>query len=336
MVDLCLGDPISHKLRRFNPSHLFYPNDMPPRDRTTAAAVEDARLPPPIMTFCSPGPRATSVSMEFMRRNDGKIVGVDHTGRSILYDDDAHTIRTLPNITMPKVWTMSVAIGDEDVYLMEMTPRRDGGSDEKPERSFEALVRRREGNEEDYFWRPLPPPPPPCVNAPKYFHGSGVMVSGYAAIGDSHILVSTIHGTYAFDTAAAAWSKAGDWGLPFVHVPEHGLWFGISDADDTVLAAWDLSSSPITQPPPAASLQSKGFSIPSWDGLPMPEVDVSHVVNLGDGKLCVAKLFTVDVRGLRSFAMLTGVEVVRRHGGKICVIKHKSRRYSFDTLSLYY
>uniref|UniRef100_A0A0D3F0L2 Uncharacterized protein n=1 Tax=Oryza barthii TaxID=65489 RepID=A0A0D3F0L2_9ORYZ len=58
-------------------------------------------------------------------------------------------------------------------------------------------------------------------------------ICGYAVVGESRILVSThSHGAYSFDTASAAWSKAGDWSLPFrgraEYVPEHGLWFGLS------------------------------------------------------------------------------------------------------------
>lgn len=58
-------------------------------------------------------------------------------------------------------------------------------------------------------------------------------IDSYAAVGgggggSTRILVSNAGlGTYSFDTAAEAWSKAGDWTLPFrggaEYVPEHGL-----------------------------------------------------------------------------------------------------------------
>uniref|UniRef100_A0A0E0N9T7 Uncharacterized protein n=1 Tax=Oryza rufipogon TaxID=4529 RepID=A0A0E0N9T7_ORYRU len=137
---------------------------------------------------------------------------------------------------------------------------------------------------------------------------------------------------------SSAWSKAGDWELPFrgraEHVPEHGLWFGISDMDGTILGAWNLSSAFQQPQPPVASLQVKGFSVESHsDDRRRRELEVyaSQVVHLGGGKLCVAKMFSVDrrERGEINFAMLTGVEVVRGRGGKLRVVKHKSRRYNF-------
>ncbi|KAF0920753.1 hypothetical protein E2562_036837 [Oryza meyeriana var. granulata] len=120
--------------------------------------------------------------------------------------------------------------------------------------------------------------------------------------------------------ASSEGSKAGDWALPFrgraEYVPEHGLWFGFSASDDGLLGAWDLST---------------GFSVPKGF--------FSHVVHLGAGNLCVAKLFEKTRRETcdeycciwettRRFGMLTGVEVQRR-GKQLDIIKHKSCRCSF-------
>uniref|UniRef100_A0A0E0N9Q2 Uncharacterized protein n=1 Tax=Oryza rufipogon TaxID=4529 RepID=A0A0E0N9Q2_ORYRU len=338
---------VKHKsLRRIDTSRLFYPKDQLPRaspsSSSAAAAVEDARLPPAAMGF--------SASMNFMRTSDDKIVTVDDTGRrAILYDPAAHTVRSLPPMASPKFLTVSLAVAG-DLYVMVTPPHPDkvgGGEGRRPEYSFEALVHRerRSGwmtnaDEEARHWRPMPPPP--------FVHDAAAgEIHGYAAIGDSHILVSTDRATYSFDTASAAWSKAGDWRLPFrgraEHVPEHGLCVGFLEMDDTVLAAWDVSASP--QPrAPAASVQSKGFSVASpgeWKGLAAPREVASHVVHLGGGKLCVAKVFWVVRRGTCSypccvgehdkvkFAMLTGVEVVPGggHGGKPRIVKHKSVRH---------
>ena len=348
MVDLCGDNSLTQRLRRIDTSRLFYPKDQLPRaspsSSSAAAAVEDARLPPAAMGF--------SASMNFMRTSDDKIVTVDDTGRrAILYDPAAHTVRSLPPMASPKFLTVSLAVAG-DLYVMVTPPHPDkvgGGEGRRPEYSFEALVHRerRSGwmtnaDEEARHWRPMPPPP--------FVHDAAAgEIHGYAAIGDSHILVSTDRATYSFDTASAAWSKAGDWRLPFrgraEHVPEHGLCVGFLERDDTVRAAWDVSASP--QPrAPAACVQSKGFSVASpgeWKGLAAPREVASHVVHLGGGKLCVAKVFWVVRRGTCSypccvgehdkvkFAMLTGVEVVPGggHGGKPRIVKHKSCRYRF-------
>uniref|UniRef100_A0A0E0JVH3 Uncharacterized protein n=1 Tax=Oryza punctata TaxID=4537 RepID=A0A0E0JVH3_ORYPU len=181
-----------------------------------------------------------------------------------------------------------------------------------------------------------PPPPPPYVNVAGY-RGPGGDICGHAVVGDTHILISTTgYGTYSFDTATSAWTKSADWRLPFrgraEHVPEHGLWFGISNMDNTILGAWNLSSpTPFQQP--MASLQLKGFSVESHSGWKDLAVYASQVVHLGAGKLCIAKLFSVDCkeRDEINFAMLTGVEVVRGRGGKLRIVKHKSCRYNFGT-----
>jgi hypothetical protein len=353
IADHCFTGPsLSHRLRRVNPSHLFYPDGHPLATKPERATVEveDARLPPPAMAFCSPGTTATAMGMEFMRRNDGSIVGIDHTGRAVLYDPAARAVRTLPALAAPKLMPVSAAVGD-DLYVMETTPLPDGAG------CFEALVRLEDNPAEsdsdkwevgdNYLWQPLPPPPPPpspCVNAyAAGFEGSSRgMICGYAVAGDgdggTRILVSTTtNGTYSFDTASSAWSKAGDWELPFrgraEHVPEHGLWFGISDMDGTILGAWNLSSAFQQPQPPVASLQLKGFSVESHSDDRRRELEVytSQVVHLGGGKLCVAKMFSVNrrERGKINFAMLTGVEVVRCRGGKLRIVKHKSCRYNF-------
>jgi hypothetical protein len=41
--------------------------------------------------------------------------------------------------------------------------------------------------------------------------------------------------TYRFDTASGAWSKAGDWVLPFTNLAEYNLWFGISQTAASAL-----------------------------------------------------------------------------------------------------
>uniref|UniRef100_A0A0D3F0A9 F-box associated domain-containing protein n=2 Tax=Oryza TaxID=4527 RepID=A0A0D3F0A9_9ORYZ len=305
------------------------------------------------MTFRPSGTPGTGTVMwmDFMRRNDDKIVTVDQTGRAILYDPVTHTVRALPTMVTPKSWNLSLAVGD-DLYVMETIPWPDKDGSGKCRRSvIEALIhceeRRPNPNPnggiwkegDDCFWRPLPPPP--CVHAAGYRGLGAGEICGYAAVGNSHILVSTMsYGTYSFDTASSAWRKAGDWKLPFLgraeYVPEHGIWFGFSAVDDGVLGAWDLSSTVKQQQQQPPLVVHSGC-----DGFTVPEAHVSHVIHLGAGKLCIAKLFMVDRRetlskscsvsegGDKNFTMLTGVEVVRGCSDKLHIIKHKSCRYSF-------
>uniref|UniRef100_A0A0E0JVF7 Uncharacterized protein n=1 Tax=Oryza punctata TaxID=4537 RepID=A0A0E0JVF7_ORYPU len=356
MVDFRDKDPSFQRLRRIDPSSLFY---APPLDRAAApspspAAVEDARLPPTDTTFLPPGSNSGTGDitwMEIMRRNDDKIIAVDQDGRAIIYDPAKHTVDALPTMVSPKPRTLSLAVG-KDLYVMAVSPHPDGVT----ERSFEALVRCKKPEWEvgdDCRWRPMPPPP--YVRAADYEHVVGDTCA-YAAVGDSHILLSSRrHGTYSFDTASSTWSKSGDWTLPFrdraEYVPEHGLWFGFSAADDGVLGAWDLSSSTVQQsePPPPAHHGCRDFAMPGpahrkarqSHGIDLGDVtDVhsSHIVHLGDSKLCAAKLYKVSRRGTcseyccdsewdeRNFAVLTGVEVVRSHDDKLRIIRHKSQQ----------
>lgn len=353
MVDFRAVDSSFQRLRRIDPSSLFY------ADRAAAAAspaaVEDVRLPPTDINFFPPGSSNSGTDnitwMEIMRRNDDKIIAVDQAGRTIIYDPAKHSVGALPTMVTPKLWTLSLAVG-KDLYVMAVSPHPDGVT----ERSFEALVRCKKPELDDCLWRPMPPPP--YVHAADYKHVVGDTCA-YAAVGNSHILLSSMrHGTYSFDTARATWSKAGDWTLPFSDhaefVPEHGLWFGLSAADDGVLGAWDLSSSTVQQPepPPPAHPGCREFAVPgpsrrrarpshAIDLGEFTEVYSSHVIHLGDSKLCVAKLYKVSRRGTcteyccdfesdeRNFAVLTGVEVVRGHDDELRIIRHKSQRYSF-------
>ncbi|XP_052141818.1 uncharacterized protein LOC127761549 [Oryza glaberrima] len=355
MVDFRAVDPSFQRLRRIDPSSLFYAD---PAAAAAAAAVEDVRLSPADMNFFPPGSDSETDNltwMKIMRRNDDKIIAVDHAGRTIVYDPAKHSIGALPAMVTPKLWTLSLAVG-KDLYVMAVSPRPDGVA----ERSFEALVRCEKLEWEvvdDCLWCPMPPPP--YVHAAGYENAVGDTCA-YAAVGDSRILLSSRrHGTYSFDTARATWSKAGDWTLPFSdraeYVPEHGLCFGFSAADDDVLGAWDLSSSSTVQqpePPPPAHPGCRDFAVPgpprrrarpshAVDLGEYTEVYSSHVVHIGDSKLSVAKLYTVSRRGTcteyccdfesdeRNFAVLTGVEVVRGHDDELCIITHKSQRYSF-------
>uniref|UniRef100_A0A0E0N778 Uncharacterized protein n=1 Tax=Oryza rufipogon TaxID=4529 RepID=A0A0E0N778_ORYRU len=74
------------------------------------------------MTFYSSGTSAMAMWMEYMRRNDGKIVGINHTGHAILYDPATRTVHTLPAIKTPKLWAISAAVGDNLYHRDDTSP----------------------------------------------------------------------------------------------------------------------------------------------------------------------------------------------------------------------
>uniref|UniRef100_A0A0D9UX06 arginine--tRNA ligase n=1 Tax=Leersia perrieri TaxID=77586 RepID=A0A0D9UX06_9ORYZ len=256
-------------------------------------------------------------------------------------DVASHSVLPLPRLKPePQLGPcVSLTVGENNLYFMSEKPHH--------EECFEALVyckKPKSSHEEENRWSWQPQPPPPYVRFHKGYSTRGDM-KAYAVVGDTHILVSTEGcGTYAFDVARSAWSKAGDWALPFKghaeYVPEHGLWFGFSSASDDdgcVLGAWDLYSTVVGQQQPVARVLQEGFSVRGV-------VSASRDVSLGAGNLCVAKFFE-KIRSYRvcdegccfeetsrSFALLTGAEVQRHRGKALDVIKHKSCgscRYSF-------
>ncbi|CAN6168816.1 unnamed protein product [Urochloa humidicola] len=167
--------------------------------------------------------------------------------------------------------------------------------------------------------------------------------------GGSHICISVDRaGTYCMDTVTHAWSKVGDWELPFLgkveYIPELKLWFGFSASDkDQRLVAADLSC-----------MDSGPELVGTWkelDDTPWQwrqERD-SQLVYLGSGRFCIVKFLqetNATMPGFASretfeqFAVLTCVEVQRvHHGGcrgssgrdgsgkvELRVIKRQSRR----------
>jgi hypothetical protein len=119
-------------------------------------------------------------------------------------------------------------------------------------------------------------------------------------------------GTYSFDTAAEAWSKAGDWMLPFSgraeYVPEQASTASGSASETTAPAR----SAPW---PPAVRNLWKDFAPPAeWTVFP----PVSCLVHLGS-----ARFFTTDLLGPYpvGHAVFTAVEV--EHGG-LRMVKHGS------------
>ncbi|XP_039802716.1 uncharacterized protein LOC120666820 isoform X2 [Panicum virgatum] len=225
----------TYSLRSIDMSRLFR---RPPRESTGGCGRPDqpppteedhemkpCPLPAPTMTFYPPRCWYHDGEMEFMllggRHN--KVVAADQTGRAVLYDPDQHAVRTLSGFGAFKSMPASLTVGEDHLYVLGTVPCEDG-------RYFECLELDSDGDED---WHPRVLPPPPYIY--NEHRRGGPPPDSYAAVeggGPTHILVSKASiGTYSFDTAAEAWSKAGDWTLPFSgraeYVPEHGLWFGL-------------------------------------------------------------------------------------------------------------
>jgi hypothetical protein len=341
LVSNIIGRPCTYTLHSINASSFFYPE----RLNRFAATIEDDLLPEPAMSFYHPGsPPEYYGSMDFMPlgRNRNDIVGVDHRGRTILYDTAVPAVRTMPTLHVPKSFPISIAAGDS-LYVMNsrLGPLQ--------QHTFEALVH---GPLPDccthgWFWRSLPPPP--YVYNPDYseddheYDDEGDIfepyeIRAYAVVGDSQIWISTAAaGTYSFDTASGVWSKHGKWSLPFrggvEYVPEHKLWFGFS-SEDRRFCACDLTCEEEEQPS-LHKVWELDLRLPQ-DWIPIKP----YLVPLGSGKFCVVQLFTtsevvISAAGYRChksemFAVLTGVEVENVDGMGLHMIKHKSKRYCLD------
>ncbi|CAL5078577.1 unnamed protein product [Urochloa decumbens] len=188
-------------------------------------------------------------------------------------------------------------------------------------------------------WQQLPPPPLGAAG----FHMSAVLNGGGTICFSS---MPEGPDTFCFDTASQQWWHAGDWTLPFEgkaeHVPELETWVGFSSNHPHHLCAADLSG--------AAEAPLEGPKLQHvWEDFdPPPTEETSivlneqfpgivhtttlewsiqqlHLVNLGSGRFCVAKVFeaeeTVSLSCCLSdddfpklkdrLKVLIGVEVVR-------------------------
>ncbi|CAO2169852.1 unnamed protein product [Urochloa humidicola] len=279
---------------------------------------------------------------------------MDRRGRTLMCEPTTPPeLLPLPVVTsriLPFSLTVAGSLYVMDAFPDPEPPRPNG-------RSFEALIfsHRDSCYSKEWYWRSLPPPPP------LVHHGGGGppnnCIESYAVAGGSaDILVSDRVGksTYRFDTARGEWwnKAAGDWPMPFSglaeHVPEHGLWFGISSmADGRRFTAANLmflgseeeetmGTAPVVhdywkefvQPPPEWSLvQSRAVYLGSSM---FCIVRFFHV-----GKLCVCpetrERFKVD-KEIR--AVVTGVEVESR-SQELRVLKHKSECYKLDIENRY-
>lgn len=351
LVNKLSGGCPAFNLHRIDPARLFSrtrspkPADPAPIKKALASAAIDkasdlalARLPPATISFDWPRSWNPFGWMDFMAvKND--IIAVDHEGHTLLYDGAVGSVCAMNPMVDPRRSSISLTVGN-GLYTMAVVP----GPPPKVD-YFNALTYGPPfGNclPEDWYWRPLQPPP---LDYDHYvydasYHNSpaGVphpcTISAYTVVRDSQIWISTVGaGTYSFDTTSRAWSKVGEWALPFKghaeYVPEHGLWFGFSESDGQLCVADLTLKSPVKQN--------------SWEELPVPGGWIpmaSHLLPLGSGKFCVVRFFEIIKRGrprppfysgvkVENIAVLTGVEFHGTAAGSLRMIKHKSKRYRF-------
>lgn len=318
----------TNSLRRIDMSSLFRPT--PPRQIVdTPAAIEDAPLPEPILSFYPPHKMELDGTMYFFllkNGGEGKVIAADHKGRSVLYDLGLHAIRAMPSMKAPKCMPISLTIRNS-LYVLDRIPSLPDG---RKKQSFEVLTFRQPRYDYcDWRWRSLEVPP--FVSEP--ICGPSGHIQSYAVVAGSNICISTSSlGTYSFDTKKRVWTKSGDWALPFSglaeYVPEHKLWFGMSLDKGRTFCATDLSDATAVTPPGVHTV---------WeDATPPIEGDlvVSYAVHLGQGKFCIATFLEVgtcerllmDYDTVETILVFTGVEV-ERCGEVLHAVQHKSVRY---------
>ncbi|CAO2206507.1 unnamed protein product [Urochloa humidicola] len=319
-------------LRRIDASRLFFPKgERPP---PVPPPLEDARLPPAAIRFSPPITDTSNGDMEFMLLGGGggdgrkhcKVVAADHTGRCVLYDPAAHTVRTLPELSAPKFMSAALTIGGKDLYILDKHFHLNVSRDD----CFDALI----FNEDEGDWDSYTFPPPPYADTydPDSQRSRAHIIS-YAVVGNgrggSSIWVSKKGlGTHSFNVRTAKWTKAGDWAMPFWgsgrYIPEHKLWIGLSaDEDDGVVCAADLTKK---KQPAVPRILWRDDPPPDWKG------KSSFLVHLGHSRFCLARFFWIIQPGGLScikFVVFTGLEVERSDGEEqLRVVKHRSHRYS--------
>ncbi|WVZ86256.1 hypothetical protein U9M48_033067 [Paspalum notatum var. saurae] len=211
------------------------------------------------------------------RDDDDKVVAADQTGRTLLYDTESQSVRTLCipkmccyahavdvcthepsksaslcSLTGPKNTPISLAI-EKNLCTSWTSPSISGTTPTTA--SMASSTSTMTGT------ATLSPPP----YAHSYDTGMDAdpaHVTSYALVGGSSIWISkNTLGTHSFDVATGLWTKAGDWALPFYgraqYVPEHDLWFGLTCGygEESSACASDL-----TQTPPGRSTYNGGSS----------------------------------------------------------------------------
>ncbi|TVU38236.1 hypothetical protein EJB05_11593, partial [Eragrostis curvula] len=249
---------------------------------------------------------------------DRRLICADHHGRSYLFEADTRRVVTLPRLHAPNTEDVDDRdCGGGTLFVMERVPEPQPAAAAGVGSQFEAFVYRKPRSNR-YFksWdcQLLLPPP--------YVRDAATQtrcpeITSYGVVNDgSHVFISVDGiGTYFLDAESHTWSEVREWTMPFYgkveYAPDPKLWFGVSAATNAqVLAAADLS------------MDSQPQLVGDCKELDLPEgwkqCKESQLVNLGSGKLCIARTPNVASSGdesvEQSFTVLTGVEVVPHLG----------------------
>ncbi|WVZ83747.1 hypothetical protein U9M48_030856 [Paspalum notatum var. saurae] len=282
---------------------------------------------------------------------DRRVFSLDQSGRGLLLEADTSRLVILPRLHKPKLEPISLYIpcaddsgedldgggsGGGSLFIMDRIARLDV----KAAPVFEVLIYHSACSSvlsKSWHCKLLPLPPPYILG--KTSRHSCLEISSYAVLkGGSQICISVNGvGTYCLDTASYEWSEVGEWILPFQgkveYVPELKLWFGFSASKDRHLAAADLSTMDSSQPQLLDSWKEIDDDVTQeWQQIQDPQL-----VNLGSGRLCIARFLHTGTPNCGSgnessgqnVTVLTGVEVaISYHFGRkmsLEMVKHKSR-----------
>jgi hypothetical protein len=359
LVTLDWGERV-YSVRRMDPyKQLFYESAKAATEATMKESVpwlQTLQLPPPSMNFTAKDSRGTLDMFALFRprgTSEGGVVYADRMGEAGLYDADKHVhktmgVRNAPKGASPMCLSMAPHPGanHDSMYVLNMFPGKANGGCFEVLESVTSGRREWRNSIETWRWRLLPPPP--FVHQPEYQLCS---IKAYTTVVDGngcstiYVSCSSGIGTYRFETArhdpscrlgwspSEEWSYVGAWKLPFVgraqYVPEFNLWLGFLALSPYHLCAVDLSAIDPEQPPAALQV---------WQDLNPPDEEVwlplyLNLVNLGDGKFVVAKIFALQTTG-EEFAVLTGVEMMMAGDQSLKMVKHKSAHLSFGNDSI--
>jgi hypothetical protein len=228
----------------------------------------------------------------------------------------------MPSLHKPKRKPISLFVPSADhhpsgdagsLYIMESVPKPEKISSKQLSDQFEALLcRKPSSGTYGIRWHCQPLLPPPFVREPHFDHLKYIISYGVVGFG-SNIFISTLcNDSCLLDTANNTWTRVGKLALPFhgklEYVPELNLWFGLSaEEGHFTAAAADVSTMDSSQPELVG--EWKDFDPPAgWQ-----EYNYPQLVNLGSGKLCIARFFQARSigGGIDWIAVFTGVEVMQ-------------------------
>ncbi|XP_052147952.1 uncharacterized protein LOC127766833 [Oryza glaberrima] len=304
-------------LRRINMSRFFYPDKVSP---VPVPGIEEAPLPPTCARFCAG--ELINGHMDFMLLARDKVLAVEASGRTTIYDDSFRVVRSGPVLKAPLYWPISVPVDDSGVYVLDS------------KHCFQKLVHDNSSCE-DWTCEALP-------TAPREVRGGSRRA--YAVVGGNSIWISNDgDGTYAYDISRRSWAKHAEWALPFSgraeYVSEHKLWFGLArNSTGNPMCACDLAAAAEQGSPPVQRNIWQQDVRPRKGWVPR----YSNLLHLGSARFCIVRIFAKPSpetefqsewdgpKREEVFAVLTAVEVVRSGelGKGLRMVKHKSVRYS--------